>query len=281
MYLLQRPEDIPPRLTNRLNVRIAVLARRRDRGGRDGAAAALVAAGPLRRALPRPRQGPRRPRRPGAPAPRRDPRPERQGPGRQPHRDEPRAAPLGPAQRSQPSARRELRRLGDLLGLSQREIRQQGPGDAPVRRLSGGPPAGARPAAALLPAREQGELPRRQRRAHLRPRLQGRHRSPPTCSGSSARSARASSSGPQVPGPRSPATSSGRRASSTPTTSSCAAPPGSQRIQVDALGRPRGQLGNRPGPGRRQPAPDARLRVCRTSARRRSAPRGCPAPSWR
>lgn len=26
MYLLQRPEDIPPRLTNRLNVRIAVLA---------------------------------------------------------------------------------------------------------------------------------------------------------------------------------------------------------------------------------------------------------------
>src|SRR5262245_46343028 len=26
MYLLQRPEDIPPRLANRLNVRIAVLA---------------------------------------------------------------------------------------------------------------------------------------------------------------------------------------------------------------------------------------------------------------
>jgi len=25
MYLLQRPEDIPPRLTNRLNVRIAIL----------------------------------------------------------------------------------------------------------------------------------------------------------------------------------------------------------------------------------------------------------------
>src|SRR6266545_4551369 len=26
MYLLQRPEDVPPRLTNRLNARIAVLA---------------------------------------------------------------------------------------------------------------------------------------------------------------------------------------------------------------------------------------------------------------
>ena len=174
MYLLDRPEDIPPRLTNRLNLRIAILGAVVVAAIATVAAAALVASGPLGRALPSPRQGPRHPRRPRPSAARRDPRSQRQRPGRQPHRDEPRAAAVGSTERSERSAGGELAKLGDLLGLSQREIRQKVRGDAAVRRLPGRPPPGPRPPAALLPAREQGELPRGQRRADLRPQVSGR-----------------------------------------------------------------------------------------------------------
>ena len=173
MYLLQRPEDIPPRLSGRLNVRIAILTALAGRGRRHRRPPALVAAGARWPALPGPGAGPRRPRCPRAPPARRDPRPQRQGPGRQPHGDEPRDAALRPAQRSG-ERRAELRRLGGLAGLSQGEIRRKVRRDAAVRGLPGRPPPGRRPPPALLPAREPGPVPRRPGRAHLRPRLQGR-----------------------------------------------------------------------------------------------------------
>ena len=156
MYLLQRPEDIPPRLTNRLNVRIAVL------GALVVAAVATVLLrlwslqvldGEHYRALAQdhgvldvrvhPPRGEILDR-------------NGQGAGRQPHGDEPASCARPTCRAIAGERQRELAGWASLLGLSQGDIRQRVRETPAVRRLPGRAPAGTRPAAALLPAREQG-----------------------------------------------------------------------------------------------------------------------------
>ena len=185
--------------------------------------------------------------------------------------------PVGPTAAPEPSAGGSSPSWSDLPGLSQ----PSSVGRSVERPHYAGYPIvlrqGLEPTLLFYLLENRERFPGRQRRADLCAQVYARHaRRPRTRDRRPGQPPPAEAAA--VPRARSPATSSAKPGSSTPTTSSCAAPPGRQRIQVDALGTPkRGQLGKQTCRGRGQPAPDARLRFAgdRRGGARAEGPARC------
>ena len=157
--------------------------------------------------------------------------------------------PAGPARRPAPTRSRELHLLSTVTGMTHggdpQDAAERSSGGA---RRPGDPEEGARGRQGLLPAREPVELPGRERRAGLHPRIQaGHHRRPPLRQ--RRRGHRASSSRSRATPGSIRATRSANPGSSTSTTASCAAgrAPTASRSTRSA-GRPSSCAARRPSP---------------------------------
>ena len=159
---------------------------------------------------------------------------------------------------SRPERRRELAALARLADLSPAQLRRKIRETPRFGGYSVVAPAGARPPDALLPARAPAPLPRRQRRAHLRPQLQEGSLAAHVL-GLVGQVEPCAAEGPRVRRARARRHRSARRGSSTPTTTylrGTRARKGSR--WTPSAGR-RAILGQRGGPRRGQPAPHPRL----------------------
>ena len=182
-----------------------------------------------------------------------DRRPQRHGAGRQPHRARRAGAARAAARAIRAQRARVYRRLGHALGPAPARAAAQDP--ARGQRELPFSPVTLKTDVGLhhgpLPAGEPDALPRRRGRARLPAQVPLRARSARTCSARSARSPRSSSTSRATRASRS-ATGSGQSGIEYKYDRYLRGRNGASRIQVDALGRPKGELSVRdPRPGKR------------------------------